>query len=469
MFFIRRWKTCSFGANTRTKTRRGEPPGGFFLLQHPVQQKQDAGDKPDRHSDAGCYEEDGAERFGQPCWRGLRLRRHGRLRGFCAQLGRGALGRLCRLFRIQFRPVDPYAAVFEHAEAFFDWIQDDDGVDLIRRCIYLRLIGFPLKRRVPPGSPKAALLQRIIQTWHWRADDRTELDGYPQWPIHQWIAFEKRIIQKIGFVFDLLQTHGHDAGDSIDMDPEDMVDLKGRISAVFKRRRGKVDRCPSAIQARAAGNLMIAYTTRMNMAWQIRFIGGDLAVVLADDLLPLVGWLIRNRIISTAAPLVPVQIPEKHLPVARIVRLLQTASAFFDAPPVEPSPFRRSPGMDRLLVVFFSRTVFSEDTGLTVSYLWRNSWGEYFCDTADLEKSDGHWSLLYTVADRVNRFVKDSPDRLGGYRIVDCRLAPEPGLLDAVADMIRTMDALNRADDTGSGSTDDSDSPFRTAPILDLL
>ncbi|MFH1981800.1 MAG: class I adenylate cyclase [Pseudomonadota bacterium] len=386
------------------------------------------------------------------------------------------LGLLCEQIKTGFSQapsataiVDPYAAVFEHAEAFFQWIQDKDGVDLIRQCIYLRLIGFPKKQPTASGSPKAALLRRTVGAWGWPADICSDLDAYPQWTAARWREFEERIIRKIGFVFDLLQTHGHAGGSQVDMDPDDLMDLKGRISAVFKQRPGKVDRCPAAIQARAAARLMIAYDPRKKKPWQLRFASDSQPVTEAEHLVNLVGWLIRNRAVSAAAPLVSVQIFDKSQSAGRIEQLVSAASVFFDTPVASAMPYRQPPEMDRLLVVFFSRVVFSDDSGLTASYLWRNSWGEYFCDTVDLELMDSHWSRLYSVADHIHRFVEKSPRRQGTYRILDCRLAPEPRLPETVADMIRTMDALNEADAGARSSGNPVDATLRGAPILDLL
>lgn len=362
--------------------------------------------------------------------------------------------------------VDPYAAVFQRAAAFFDWIQDDPGRHLIRQCIYLRLIGFPKKQSVAAGSPKAALRARLVSEWAWSDPACADMDAYHRWPAKRWRDMEERIIHKLGFILDLIQTHAQVDNVPIDMTPDDLTELKGRISAVFKRRKGKVGRCPCAIRVRAGGRLVMYHDPDEEKAWRIRFSrnGGD--ITAASDAVPLVGWLVRNRVVSAASPSIAIHTRDRTQPLGRIDALVRTAAEFFDPPGTAVAPFRRFPVMDRLLVSLFSRAVFSDDQGLTAAYLWRNTWGEFFYDADDLSSMDSHWTRLHTVAARIHRFQAEGGEAPGTFRIMDCRLSPEPRLPAIVADMVRTMDHLD-SDSVGGGETGDR-GPGHT-PILDLL
>ncbi len=363
-----------------------------------------------------------------------------------------------------FSSADPYAVVFEKAEAFFDWVQDSEGVELIRICIFFRLISFPYQCSIISGSPKDTLIKRLLKQWNWPENVQKDLMNYENWSIKRLSGFEDEIIQKLSFIFEMVRRHGSDVDLGFNMKPSDLNGLKNRIAATFKARVNKLPRCPLVLQKKMPGDVVLAYSKEPEFEWNLNFAGDDRSLMKAKDLVYMAGWMIYNHLIVENQHHIRFQTSEQTVSAGRIGQVLSRTAVFFKTSSADGQEFQVSPAIDRLLVVLFDQSSLSGHKGATASFLWRNTWGEMFYKQDVLNADESKWSRYYAIARHIRQLKADVHNDNTVYRILDNRSQPDRKVEETVLDMVTSMDQLDSKEDE-SDSTDEFDS----RPILDLF
>ncbi|MCP3953099.1 MAG: hypothetical protein GY697_12905 [Desulfobacterales bacterium] len=364
-------------------------------------------------------------------------------------------------------PVDPYTAIFDQAEMFFARIQDTDGVDLIRTCIYLRLISFPRRRPVVSGSPKETLIKRFLKQWQWPQKVQNDLQSYENWPITRLADFEEVLIKKIGFLFELVRRHGADNGLGFDMLPADLTGLKNRIAAVFKPRPEKISRCPLVIQKSMPRTVTLTYAKETTPGWRLALAGEDQVLLEKDDLVHIAGWMIRNRLIPASQPNLRLRAFGQPMAANRIIQLFFKAEVFFNQDSTPQEDYQSSPSMERLLAVVTDQV--PTRAGTIISILWRNAWGEMYFRKMPLDNCDSNWSLCFAVAGCIQALKKTGGSIQTEYRIWDYRLRPETTTEATVLDMLASMDQLDANSDGEKRIGKNTTRGVDTGPLLDLF
>ncbi len=359
-------------------------------------------------------------------------------------------------------PADPYAAVFDQAEIFFERIQDPGGLELIRTCIFLRLISFPRKRPVVAGSPKDKLIKRFTKHWDWPERIQKDLENYEKWPITRLADFEEALIKKLGFLFELVRQHGADIGIGFSMTPADLNSLKNRIAAEFKPRAEKISRCPLVIQKSMPKPAVVSFLKTPAPRWHLAMIEDDLELLEADDLVYVAGWMIRNQMFGVNQRNLRLQTSGQSLAAERVLQLFLKTAGFFSEPADGNKDFQTQPSIDRLLAVV------SDQAGLAVSILWRNTWGELFFRKTPIVNGESNWSRCYAIANCIQALKKKGGSGRTEYRILDYRLRPDKGIEGTVLDMLVSMDQLNPEDRRGQSNGEAADE-LDSGPLLDLF
>jgi adenylate cyclase class 1 len=94
---------------------------------------------------------------------------------------------------------DPYTLVFETIMDFYRDMNDEDGLELIRQCIFLRLWSYPLMVEPVESSPKGRLMIRFLDQWKPARETIGRLTHFDLLSEREKIAFEDRIFDKLSF------------------------------------------------------------------------------------------------------------------------------------------------------------------------------------------------------------------------------------------------------------------------------
>jgi len=379
--------------------------------------------------------------------------------------------------------LDPYALVFEKATRFYDFMDDKDGLDLIRQCIYLRLTGYPVPSELAENSPKRQILKRYVKAWLWGSDKIDRLQSYPVWTENEKLQFEDRIINKISFLYKLILRTVGKLEPFMDMPSEDLAVLKNRIASHFKKKPGKLPRCSAYLCAkRDRCSLVIAprEDSSGTKEWAVYdhtpsdYADNKAALFVAPELLRVLGWIVLNRPHKgDPSSIVFQRVPKSPISPKRAERLLKELSRFFLNEMPRLNYMRSDPPWLKVFVSL-GTGIFAADNALrSVDYLVQNTWGEMFFCALDLEHIENDFLRCYETAKWAWHYLQKALPGESEYLIYDSRAIEDTTTTKTIEDFIKSF----RESGAKHLKAKEAKGPEKTAtrrngrgrPLLDLL
>lgn len=137
--------------------------------------------------------------------------------------------------------VDPYIMLINKLSSYLDNRENQERLELVRRCLYFK-INMPLsKMRYQPGvNWQQDLLMKLTRDWGWRLADLRDLDSRNSWKIDT-IGDERKILVK-----ELTQSYFElsefaRANKAIMISQHDLNVLGRKLYAAFERKTGKLE------------------------------------------------------------------------------------------------------------------------------------------------------------------------------------------------------------------------------------
>ncbi|MDX9786600.1 MAG: class I adenylate cyclase [Desulfobacterales bacterium] len=330
-------------------------------------------------------------------------------------------GLLCDRIKAQFggngcgdQGIDPYAVVFETAIDLFQALDDVEGLVLIRECVFLKLSEPSRFDGREKNSPKLRFLAQYQAEWAWDKDQTDRLTRFHDWPESNRLAFEERVFNKIGFLYNLI-LRAHDGTTStLSMAPSDLITLKNRISAAITKKPGKLHRCSAYLQSRLGG-LVFQVSGYLNdrgqEAWSVYHHVGELrharhVVFSASELLRVIGWLLANGFYSLMGCLLEYQTYQLPISPQRIKRLADDVYRFFCSAPVSPAAMLSIPQWEKIGILLHPLADGSEGRLSGADFLAVNSWGEFFFESIALAHIDEAGAICYKISEFLWNFYK---------------------------------------------------------------
>ena len=308
---------------------------------------------------------------------------------------------------------DPYTLVFEAIMAFYADMNDADGLELVRQCIFLRLWSYPLMTEPDRGSPKGRLLGRFLAAWKPDPETIDRLSGFHLQSETAKIAFEDRIFDKISFLYELVLRSVDEDRVTLFMKKEDITVLKNRTAAFRGRKPGKIPRCSTCLSARAGW-------VRLEMSTLPNAKGDDARVLFEQDKGPehpvyqcssrveVLGFVLSNRL-------------EKAL-VSKPSPPLDQIPVFFSGVFPRPDKDYTTPASPERLLVFLKAPSRQGDLA-SVDVLLSNTWGEFFHGSLDVSAIESPEGKCYRIAEFLASFRSGNPESA-----FECLVSP-PGAL----------------------------------------
>ncbi|MBW2329363.1 MAG: class I adenylate cyclase [Deltaproteobacteria bacterium] len=380
--------------------------------------------------------------------------------------------------------LDPYALVFEKATRLYDLMDDKDGLDLIRQCIYLRLTGYPVPSELAENSPKRQILKRYVKAWSWSSDQIDRLQSYPVWTENEKLQFEDRIINKISFLYKLILRAAGKPEPFMDMASEDLAVLKNRIASHFKKKPGKLPLCSAYLRAKQDRcSLSIGCRDDSSGAkiWAVYdhtpsdCADNKAALFVAPELLRVLGWIVLNRLYKgDPSSIVFQRVPKSPISPKRAERLLKALARFFFSNEMPRLNYMRSDPPWLKVFVSLGTDIFAPDNVLrSVDYLVQNTWGEMFFCALDLEHIENDFLRCYETAKRAWHYLQKALPGESEYRIYDSRAIEDTTTTKTIEDFIKSF----RESGAEHLKAREAQGPEKTAtgrngrgrPLLDLL
>ena len=334
--------------------------------------------------------------------------------------------------------IDPYAIIFEKVVSFFEDMNDREGLELAKECIFLRIYRHTVASEHDPNSPKEKLLRRCINEWGWDEKQINRLESYRKWPEHEKLAFDKKIFSKISFFYELVMRSQDKAAPAFDMTASDLITLKNRIESCFQKKKGELPRASAYLRTKV--NLHSVLITcenddSGNRTWLVynqtatNKNKNDRILFEGPELLRVIGWAVMNGIYKGDMSSIMFQPNQYPITNEGAKRLLHEVRQFL--PNETPSPDRMvsDPLWDKMLVTLDAGSSYADNTLNSVDYLVKNTWGELYFGSIDLAHTENNLLKCHEIAKNIWRYLRKSASSRPQYRV--CRLGVSQ---DTIAD-----------------------------------
>ncbi|MGD8512396.1 MAG: class I adenylate cyclase [Deltaproteobacteria bacterium] len=398
-------------------------------------------------------------------------------------------GLLCNLIkrrypeaRLDSHLLDPYVLAFRSIVKFYEFIDDEDGLNLIKKCIYLRLTGYPVPSPLDEENPKGQILRHYTKAWSWAGHQIDRLDSYSLWTEDEKLQFEHRITKKLFFLHELVSRSTEKLAPSFVTDPEVVAALRNRRESYFKTEPGKLPYCSASLRAeRPPCAFRVAWRQDSDGAnrWEVYHRltrdseNNEVRLFVAPELLRVLGWVILNRLCKHAPDAVVLQDSRRPIPKKRTQSLLEALLGFFSN---EARPFLHStdasPRWWKVFVALDTGLATSSNVLSSVDYLAQNIWGEMFFDSLDLGDIENDLLKCYEIAKRLWHYVQGTVAGESEYRIYEGATIQDGSTSRAIENFIQSFREADRggleirARNRPRGGTEKRE---QRGPLIDLL
>ncbi len=346
--------------------------------------------------------------------------------------------------------VDPYTVVFETVIGFLKTIQDLDGLELLKACVFLRLLGYPFASDTVVDSPKKDLLNRLIHEWGWSREKQARFESYEKWCEEEKRFFDERLFQKLTYFYELILGSRDRAARPFEMAPSDLKKLSSRVTARFGKKRGKLPWCSTWLQLKSrkksfsiscrsdptAGNRWCVHDEAPSVK------NDEEALFMGHRLLEVIGWIFLNGFHNQSKASLVFQSNTCRISPRRAKKLCTEVCRFL----TEETPDTADDGSCNQMVVFAkgNPSVFERNLLSSADLLIKNSAGEIYFRSLDLRSIENHLLQCYSISNAIWDYMKRVPSYALRYRIFEIKdpigLNTAKTIEDLIGKIIKTTD-----------------------------
>lgn len=138
--------------------------------------------------------------------------------------------------------LDPYVLVYRHLERYLREQQAPERLELVRRCLYLK-VGRKLggRQRQAQKGWQHLSMERLVAEWQWEPRRLALLDSRSQWKMRQVMEERRTVVNELTYSYRLLFQIARQQGADSGIDSRDLGLLGRRLYAAFERKAGKVE------------------------------------------------------------------------------------------------------------------------------------------------------------------------------------------------------------------------------------
>jgi len=139
--------------------------------------------------------------------------------------------------------LDPYVMVYRKLERYLLQHNDNERLELIRRCFYFK-INIPLSKRGLTQSWRSKLLQKLTREWHWDERMLERLDSRHRWNVRLVIQEKEALVNQLTQSYRFLTRFyslQHAPNNELAITQQDMAILGRKLYAAFERKADKLE------------------------------------------------------------------------------------------------------------------------------------------------------------------------------------------------------------------------------------
>ena len=144
--------------------------------------------------------------------------------------------------RLDLDELDSYIVLYRRLEEYLNGRGELERLELIRRCLYLKV---NKKLSKPPRNRKKSwqrlLLERLTAEWGWSERELLMLDNRQQWKVRQVSQERRALVNELTYSYRFLSDFARTQQAGSMLNSRDLGILGRRLYAAFERKAGKVE------------------------------------------------------------------------------------------------------------------------------------------------------------------------------------------------------------------------------------
>jgi adenylate cyclase, class 1 len=204
--------------------------------------------------------------------------------------------------------LDPYVFIYQRIEQYLRSIDNQERLELIRRCFY-----FKVNRSLSKDSRsswQAELLKSMISQWSWNVQKLQRLDNRSHWKADLVAEEHRLLVSELSHSYQLLSDLHKQLGLHAAISRDQLTVLGRKLYAVFERRAGKVNLINPGISVDLTEEeLFFVQHQQIHPSWSVYThepkAGEDpsLALKHSPQLVELLFWCCANGLITISTKL----------------------------------------------------------------------------------------------------------------------------------------------------------------------
>ena len=378
--------------------------------------------------------------------------------------------------------VDPDTLAFERVLRFCESMDDKDGLDLLRQCIYLCIAGYPEPSHLDEDSPKSQLLKHYVKAWSWKSDRVNRLQSYALWTEDERLRFEDSIVKKLWFLYKRIFRSMGKTERHMGMPYQDVAVLTHRIAGRFRKKQGKVAQCSVFLLTKGDSlSMFIAYeqeTSGANM-WAAydssvkRSDDNERVFFVAPALLHVLGWIVVNRLCKGKLSSITFQHVQSPISPKRAQQLLEALFSFFSDDSLPLNYTHSDPPCVKVFAALDAGRFTDDHTLRFADFLVQNSWGEMFFHSLALTHIENNLLKCHEIAKQIWLYLQEASSGESQYQIYDFRTTEHATTASTIEDFMRSFQKTGARDlktqETERKAQLEFDEMETQDPLLDLF
>ncbi len=136
--------------------------------------------------------------------------------------------------------LDPYVMLHQYIEDYLTERGENQRLALIRRCFYYK-VGLNLSKPMRTYNWRRELMEYLVNSWGWTAQEVAHLDNYRSWSIEEVLIERRLLINELTHSYRFLTEFAAEHDSSHQMSQRDLLILSRKLHAAFDHRSGKID------------------------------------------------------------------------------------------------------------------------------------------------------------------------------------------------------------------------------------
>jgi len=136
--------------------------------------------------------------------------------------------------------LDPYLMMLNRIESYLKSREDEERLEVIRRCFYLKL-DLPLSNKNEPENWRKKCVGTLVDTWKWESPQIAHLDNKKNWKLEDVAQERNLLVMYLTKSYGVISRFGKENATRQLIKQKDLSTLGRKLYSVFDRKAGKIE------------------------------------------------------------------------------------------------------------------------------------------------------------------------------------------------------------------------------------